>query len=127
MKINDAIEAYITVRDKKAALKKQQAQELEKYDTALKGLEAEILKYFGRVGIDSAKTPSGTAYKSTSKRVSMSDWDAFIAYVKETDSWELLTHAASKSAVEQYKATNDSVPPGVNWSEEVTINVRRGK
>lgn len=125
MKINEAIDAYIAVRDKKAAKKKEQAAELVKYDAVLKDLEGKILQHFNKTGVDSAKTANGTAYKSTRSSTSMADWSAFVEYVKANEAWELLEHRAAKKAVEQYREVNDSLPPGVNWSEEIVINVRR--
>jgi hypothetical protein len=37
----------------------------------------------------------------------------------------MLERRASKSAVEQYRDTNDELPPGLNWREEITVNIRR--
>ena len=37
--------------------------------------------------------------------------------VKEAAEW--------KQAVEQYKEEHGDLPPGINWREEVVVNVRR--
>jgi hypothetical protein len=37
----------------------------------------------------------------------------------------MLERRVSKAAVEQYKDEHGNLPPGINWREEITINVRR--
>ena len=56
---------------------------------------------------------------------SVADWDAVLDHIRENDAWEMLERRVNKTAVEQFKAVNDDLPPGVNWSETQVVNFRR--
>ena len=63
--------------------------------------------------------------KSVTNSATIADWDAYLAFVKENDRFDMLEKRCAKLAVEQYRAANDDLPPGVNWKSAVTVNVRR--
>lgn len=125
MKINELVDKYVKLRDAKAAKKKEYDTELAKYDTAMEKIEAILLKHFEETGADSVKTEQGTAYRSSRTSATVADWDSFLGHVREHEAWEMLEHRANKKAVEEYKAANEDLPPGVNWKEEVVVNIRR--
>lgn len=126
MKVNEIVESYIKLRDRKAAIKKEYDDKVAKIEKVMSVAEAVLLKHFDKTGAESVKTDAGTAYKSTRTSATVADWDAFLAHVQRTEAWEMLEHRASKRAVEEYKAANDDLPPGINWSSEQVVNVRRG-
>ena len=55
----------------------------------------------------------------------VADWDAYLAFVQTNERWDMLEKRCAKLAVEQYRAANDDLPPGINWKSAVTVNVRR--
>jgi hypothetical protein len=55
----------------------------------------------------------------------VADWDATLDFIKANEHWQMLEHRVSKQAVEEYKSEHGDLPPGVDWREEVTVNVRR--
>lgn len=127
MKLDELIDKYIKVRDKKAQLKKAYEAEAGKLDEVLTKMEAVILKMFEQTGQDSAKTASGTAYTSTRNSATVADRDAFLGWVLADPEERaiFLENRVNKTAVEQFKAENEDLPPGVNWRSEITVNVRR--
>ncbi len=125
MKLNELVEKYIAVRDRKAALKARYELKASELDAVLDKIEAVLLKTFEDTGMDSVRTSAGTAYRSVRTQASVADWDAFFAHVQQHGAWELLERRCSKAAVEQYKAANDDLPPGLNWREERVVNIRR--
>lgn len=125
MKLNELVEKYIAVRDKKGKIKAEYEGKVAELDAVLDKIEAVLLKTFQDTGMDSVKTASGTAYRSTRAQASIADWDTFLAHVQKHGAFELLERRCSKTAVEQYKAANDDIPPGVNWREEQVVNIRR--
>lgn len=125
MKVNELVDRYIQLRDKKAAIKKEYDEKVAKVESVMDKVEAVLLKHFDETGADSIKTDAGTAYKSNRTSATVADWDKFLAHVQNTESWQLLEHRAAKKAVEEYKAANDDLPPGINWSSEVVVNIRR--
>lgn len=128
MSLNKAkvVETYIKLRDRRA----QRKAEYEAADAADKEkqekIEAYLLKEFNESGVDNIKTPAGTAYKSSKVSVTTADKDAFFnEWVVPNQAWEFLDIKPNKTAVQQYKAAHEDIPPGLNWSETITINVRR--
>jgi len=55
----------------------------------------------------------------------VADKDAFMTHVKSNEDWQLMEIRCSKTAVEQYKAEHDDLPPGVTWRAERAVNIRR--
>lgn len=127
MKLDQLVASYIRLRDKKSALKKDLESKTEKIDTLLKDMEAAILKTFNDTGQDSARTEFGTAYKSVRTSASVASREDFLGWVLADidDRNSFLDVRANKTAVEQFRAANDDLPPGLNWREEVVIGVRR--
>jgi hypothetical protein len=122
----EVVETYIKLRDRRAQRKKayeaEDAGDKEKQDK----IETYLLREFQESGVESIKTSAGTAYKSSRVSATVADWDSFFTdYVVPNQAWEMLERRCSKEAVQQYKAANDDLPPGINWTETVTVNVRR--
>ena len=125
MKLSELVEMYVGLRDEKARLKADYDAAKLKIEQRLETIEAALLKTFDTAGLDSIKTPFGTAYTSTQTQASVADPDAFMTYVKHEEAWHLLEKRCSKTAVEQFKQEHNDLPPGVNWREERVVNVRR--
>jgi xanthine dehydrogenase molybdopterin-binding subunit B len=125
MKFDELVEKYIKLRERKAELKSQYEAKVGQVDTLMSQIEAVILTTFQQTGMDSVRTAAGTAYKSTRTSATIADWDSFLAFVKANGAFEMLERRCNKTAVEQFRAANDDLPPGVNFRAEVTIGVRR--
>jgi phage host-nuclease inhibitor protein Gam len=125
MKLSEAVGIYIKMRDKKAQMKAEFDASVAPLNEKMEKLEAKLLDVFNKTGVDSVKTEFGTAYITNRVTASVADRDIFMTHVKEKDDWGLLEVRASKSAVEQYRETNDDLPPGISMREERVVNVRR--
>lgn len=125
MQLNELVEKYILLRDRKADLKRDYEGKVAALDKVMEKMEAVLLDAFQTSGVESVRTAAGTAYKSTRTSATVADWDAFFAFVKEHQAFELIERRCSKTAVEQYRAANDDLPPGLNWREEAVVNIRR--
>lgn len=125
MKLSDLVAKYIELRDKKAQMKAEYDEKVGKLDAVLEQIEGTLLKTFDTAGMDSVKTPFGTAYTSTQTSATVADPDVFRQFVKDNDAWDMFQNRVSKTAVEQYKAVHNDIPPGLNWREERVVNVRR--
>lgn len=123
--MDDLVEKYIELRDGKAKIAAKYKEDVAKIDVILDKIEAYILETFTEQGIDSAKTPKGTAYKSVRSSATVADWDATLDFIKANNLWNLLKHDVAKKAVEEYRDEHNDLPPGLNWREEIVINVRR--
>jgi hypothetical protein len=131
MKVQDLpndklVGVYIELRDRRAQRKAAFANEDAADKSRQESIEGVLLRRFQDDGIESVRTANGTAYKSTQSSATVADWDTFFGFVREREAWELVERRCSKDAVKQYKAANDEqLPPGLNWREEIVINVRR--
>lgn len=119
------VEKYVTLRDKKAALAKEQQEAMAPYNVALARLEAWMMDKLNVAGLDSAKTPSGTAYKSTTTSAKVMDWAATLAFIRETQVWDLLEARVSRTAVAAIMEETKQPIPGVAVTRETNVNVRR--
>jgi hypothetical protein len=119
------VDRYVKIRDKIKEINKQHADELQPYEEALEKIEATFMSRFNDLGVSSMKTNAGTAFKSNKRSVTIADWDSYLGYIREHNLWDLLGHHADKKAVETFREEKDDLPPGINWVEVATINVRR--
>lgn len=120
------VKLYIGLRDRRSERKRAYEMEDEGDKGKQEKIEGILLRRFQDDGIESVRTASGTAYKTVRTNVSVGDADMFFSFVVQNELWELLEKRASKTVVEQYKAEHEDLPPGVNYSETVCVNVRRG-
>lgn len=125
MKLDLIVERYVLMRDKKAEMKAAYEASVADLNTGMAKLENAIMATLNEQGVESVRTNAGTAFKSVSTSATIADWDSYLAFVQANDRWDMLEKRCSKLAVEQYRAANDDLPPGVNWKQAVTVNVRR--
>lgn len=123
--INDLVRKYIKLRDKRASIVDGIKPVVAQIDEVMATVEATILQHFQATGMESVRTANGTAYKSTRTSAKVRDWDALITFIKEEEAWEFLDKRVNKTAVQEFREANSDLPPGVDWSEELTINIRR--
>lgn len=119
------VAAYILTRDKIATLKAKHAEELKPLQDNLAKLELAMQNVLDKMGADSIKTPAGTAYLSSRVSITVADKSAFMDFVKEREMYELLDVRANKTAVEGVLTETQELPPGLNYSKEVTVGFRR--
>jgi len=126
MKLSEAVSLYIQLRDKKAEMKAEFDASIAPLNDKMDKLEAKLLDVFNKTGMDSVKTENGTAYTAVRTTASIADREAFMEFVKANEEWSLLEVRASKTAVEQFRdSNNDELPPGVNIRSERVVNIRR--
>lgn len=124
--MEELVSAFIKIREKKSQLKAEYEAKVAKYDETANKIEAVLLAKFNEMGLDSIKTPAGTAYASVRASATVADWDAFKTFLQSTDDpYFFIERRVNKTAVEQYKAANEDLPPGVNWSETRVVNFRK--
>lgn len=120
------LKMFIALRDRRAERKAAYQADDEGDRTKQDKIEIEFLRRFGERGIDNVSARGvGTAYRSTRSSATVADWDAFLDHVRDNDAWELLERRVNKTAVEQFKAAQEDLPPGVNWNEAQVVNFRR--
>lgn len=124
--ISSLVEGYIKLRDTKAQMKARHEAEMAPINEMMDRIETRLLAQMQEQGVDSyAVRGVGTAYISTTTKANVADWDSLLGFVRSNGLWQLLERRVAKSAVDEYVAANQDLPPGVNYSAATSVNVRR--
>lgn len=125
MKLDELITKYIKLRDAKQELEAAHKQEVSRFTKAMTKIEQALLAEFTETGQESAKTSAGTAYLSTRTSAKVVSRDEFFDFVRGQEAWAFLESRVNKTAVEEYMAEHDELPPGVDVTRSLTVNIRR--
>lgn len=125
MKLDKIVERYVQLRDRKAEMKAAYEASVADITSAMNRLEGAILQTLNEQGVESVRTEAGTAMKIRSTSATVADWDSLLGFVRQNERWDMLEKRVSKTAVEQYRAANEDLPPGINYKEAITIGIRR--
>jgi len=126
MKMNDAISAYVKLRDAKEALAKKHKDEMSGYNEKLAVIERWVQRELDRQGMDKAGNKSvGTAFIQKVDSCTVADKEAFMKFVKDEDHFELLDIRASKTVVRDFMENTGEIPPGVKFDSARVVRIRR--
>lgn len=125
--IGDAIKAYVAARDRLRAWTKKRDEEEAARKHILEEIETWILARSNELGVDSFKTPFGTAYKQLKEHYRIGDWSSFVEYVKRTGNFQLFEKRVAKLAAKEIHQTDGKIPDGLDYSSEYGVNVLRPK
>lgn len=122
---------YIELRDRRTALKRKYEDEDAELVAMMNNCEKWLKQALDNAGLTSANTKAGTFYKQYKEYVQVADKQAFLKYVRANDAWHLMEIRASKTGVKESMHPNqngeyeDPPPPGVDFTREVAVTVRR--
>ncbi len=126
MTIKDLILKYVNLRYQKSQLQDRHKEELAPFNNALAGIESVFMAEMDKQDVDSVSARGvGTIYRSIRSSATVVDFDLLKAFVLEHDAWELLQARVSVPAVETYLEDTGELPPGVNVTRIMKINVRK--
>ena len=123
--VNEVIKKYVFVRDQKELLDKEYKDKIKEFKLVLGKLEAWIKAKADKDGVESFKSISGTAYITTVSHVSVGNWDAILGFIREHNAYDMLQKRLSKTAVCSHIEEHGDTPPGVDYSSEMKVNIRR--
>ncbi len=124
-KVELIVEKYIQLRDRKAQLKKEYESSVKDIDDAMDRVENHLQSLMNRLGVESLRTSHGTAYQTIRTSATVADWSMTLDWIKQNEHWDMLEKRVSKTFVDAYRTEHDDLPPGVNWSEARTVNIKR--
>lgn len=132
MKLSEApdstlIAAYVKLRDARAARKREFDAADEQDKSRQAKVESEMLRRLNDRGTDLVGARGvGTAYRKVVSSCSVADWNTYLnEFVIPNQAWDFLERRASKEAVQTFRDEQQDLPPGVNWTETVTVGFRR--
>ena len=112
---DEVIVQYLKLRTVKNLRAEQRKQEDARIDLAMETLENMMLARLNERGAQNTKTESGTAYKKTTAKCTVTDFDLLLNYIRDHGAWSLLTKHVSKEEVKTIVDLTRSPPPGVDW------------
>jgi hypothetical protein len=124
-RLDEMVRKYIELRDRKAELKRAYDKSVDDIDATLAKCESFFLAEMRRLGLKALPTTDGIAYQENRVSVTVADRNGFLDFARSNEAWDLMDIRASKKNIEQYRQDHDDLPPGINWREEVVVNVRR--
>lgn len=123
--VDEAINTYVATRDdldrERKAYNKYEANAKNYLDR----IEMWIKDQADRMGVESFRTKSGTAYKNTKTSYRMGNWEDFIEWIKKTGNFQCLERRVAKLATKEIHDETGEIPPGVHFESEVCFDVRR--
>lgn len=125
--IDEMVNHYVRLRD---TLKIADDKHKEKTAAAreyLENLNGAIVAKLAEIGVESAKTEYGTAYRTVTKSATVADGALFRQFIINTEQYDLVDMRANAPAVAAFieGVGQGNPPPGINYSTMVKAGVRR--
>lgn len=115
----------VALRDKIKELDDAHEERLKPYKEMKDKLERLILGHLISNNAQNISTAKGTASVLHRKSASLEDPAVFMDYVINNQAWDLIDRKANAKAVEDFIHANNSPPPGVRFSDALTLGLRR--
>jgi hypothetical protein len=106
-------------------MEKAHKEKVAKINEALVKIENAFLKQFSETGQQSSKFPAGTVFTKQRTTDKVFDREAFIAFVKKHDAFDFVENRVNKSALDEFVEEHNDLPPGVQRTSEIIVNIRR--
>lgn len=127
MNYDIAAERYLQVRNQIESLEREHKTAKAVLTEKLVVLENWMTAKAQEDGLETVKTPHGTAYWSTHHTATVGSREEFFNFCKEHDAWDMVESRASKTGVKSYIEAHGAPPPGVNFSSAKVFNMRKAQ
>lgn len=127
MNYDIAAEKYLQVRNQIDSLEREHKTAKAALNEKLVALENWMTAKAQEDGLETVKTPHGTAYWSTHHTATVGSREEFFNFCKEHDAWDMVESRASKTGVKSYIEAHGAPPPGVNFSSAKVFNMRKAQ
>lgn len=122
------VAAYNARRDAVAEIEQAAKDKTTPLKQEMKQLEGAMQKLLNEQGSKSVRTHHGTCYLSQWRSVKVQDWEDTLAWIRENERWDVLTHTVNKTSVLEAmdESEDGGCPvPGVSVDSGWKVNVRR--
>ena len=122
----DLISQYNKIKATRLIIEAEHKAAVQPYKQAEEDIENALLDWLNANGLQNFKSPDGTAYKTTHVNTKLVDRQALIQHCVETNNFDIFTNSLTKEVVKQYVEDFKKTPPGVEVSNIIVVNVRKG-
>lgn len=149
--IDQAIEVYVKIRDDLGDKRAQFKETEKKYKEQMASIEDFLKTEADKLGVESFKTPEGTAYIDHPDFVQVVDWDAFLKFLSlsiaqqmvddrvipqlteemtssiyRSSIWSFFSKSVNKDVVKAFMKDHQGMaPPGINYGQKEEMKVSR--
>jgi hypothetical protein len=123
--VDTVIAAYVKLRDKRAALRKEYMTADEDLIAKMDKLEMFLLEKMKADNMTQLGSEHGTAYQQTVMKGNCSDWPSLWDFLAQSGRFDMLEKRISIKAVQEYYEQTGELPPGVNVNPELKVVIRR--
>ena len=124
--LNEMITTYIALRDKKAAIEKEQKAVVKQYDDAMEQIENFLMGHLRAQKLTNMACEAGVAFIKRKRSATVADTELFREFVISNQNFDLVDFRAKPEPVEDYaKEHEGQVPPGVNFRQYDAVQVNR--
>lgn len=124
--LDQLVQYYRDMRDRKAELAAKHTEEMEPITKAIAETADQITAVLAANGSSSMKTSAGTAVMVTNFSYSMGDPGAFRQWMDENPQGaKLLGNTISKESLEEYLGAGNQLPPGIKPSSYMSLRVNK--
>ena len=128
LSLDRLVSAFIKIRDARDDIKRELDKKVQDLEDEMATINQAILEVLKDQGVDSVRTPHGTAYRTVKSRYWTNDWESFYECIHENDAYDLLEKRIHQSNMKQFLEDNpDLLPKGLNIDSEYQVVVRRSK
>jgi hypothetical protein len=118
------VEKYLELRETKKQLKAEYDKKIAEYDSVMEAIENHLLAVMQERGEKQIKTDAGVAFQQTATRVKLVDRPLLLAYVRDTEDFDVFTNAVSKERIVTLFEAGTPVP-GVEVTRLIETHVRK--
>ncbi len=129
---SDIVKKYIELRAHVQEMTKRFEVELEPFKAGMTALEGAARDMMHKSEQKALSTEFGTCFFVNKHSIKCEDHDAFLAFVRETENWGMLTKHVAKEAVEAWMELMDPAgtgasppPPGLKAETIITVQFRK--
>lgn len=124
--IEKCVQTYLLLRESREQLKDRFERRDKAMRAAQEHIEAALAVHIEKSNVTGLNTKYGTVFQSPQSTARVADKEAFLLYLRENDAWHLATIGANKATVGDHLAEHEGVlPPGVDWSSRIKVQIRR--
>lgn len=122
----EAVKTYLLLRDTRDRAKERHEDRDRLLRAHQERIENALAAFMQRSTTSGLNTKFGTVFTQQQSSARVADKEAFRTFLNMHDVWNMATIGANKKEVADYLDKNDGqLPPGVNWSSRVVVQIRR--
>lgn len=123
--IQEAVAGYRKLRERKSELAERHKAEMKPITDKMAAIENWLQLQLQEAGMDSSKTPDGTAYLTRTASVKVTDWGEAIQYIVDNGLFHVLEQRLSVKQIEEFVAEEKQNFPGTNITYTTNLRVRK--